>query len=139
MYTVFVKYCAYISHSCLYIYTLHCVYPLYLFTIPLYTTHVYTIRNILLLYTLLLYILVYVILSFTYTLYSYIIYRYGGMLEVFIEEMVQRTRLGRGHSFLDIGSGIGQVCARVVYMRGWYMYTTYILRSICEHSIYEYI
>ena len=53
--------------------------------------------------------------TYKYTIYTKLhMYRYGGMLEVFVEEMVQRTRLGKGHSFLDIGSGIGQVCTLVL-------------------------
>jgi hypothetical protein len=34
---------------------------------------------------------------------------YGGVREHMVEELVQRTRLGREQVFLDIGSGIGQV------------------------------
>lgn len=38
---------------------------------------------------------------------------YGGMYEGFTEELVQRTCIGAGQSFVDIGSGIGQICLQV--------------------------
>jgi SAM-dependent methyltransferase len=38
---------------------------------------------------------------------------YGGMTEPFTERLVQRMRLVRNQTFLDIGSGIGQVVLQV--------------------------
>ena len=38
---------------------------------------------------------------------------YGGVKESLVELIVERTRLGRHSSFLDIGSGIGQTCIQV--------------------------
>ena len=34
---------------------------------------------------------------------------YGGVLENFVEEMIERARLHKGSRFMDVGSGIGQV------------------------------
>jgi [histone H3]-lysine79 N-trimethyltransferase len=38
---------------------------------------------------------------------------YGGMTESFTERLIQRMRLMKNQTFLDIGSGIGQVVLQV--------------------------